>query len=74
MIQTYKFLGENSLLEFDDSKTVKELLQYAFEQFDYYEPFGMDAITIYQTDFAHFTLDMNIPVSVSIQSGDKETD
>lgn len=57
MIQTYKFFGENSSLEFDDSKTVKELLQYAFEQFDYYEPFGMDAVTIYQTGFAHFTLD-----------------
>lgn len=57
MIQTYKFFGENSSLEFEDSKTVKELLQYAFEQFDYYEPFGMDSVTIYQTGFAHFTLD-----------------
>ena len=57
MIQTYKFLGENSSLEFDDSKTVRELIQYAFEKFDYYEPFGMDTVTIYQTGFAHFTLD-----------------
>lgn len=57
MIQTYKFFGENSSLEFDDSKTVKELLQYAFEQFDYYEPFGMDIVTIYQSGHAHFTLD-----------------
>lgn len=57
MIQTYKFSGENSSLEFDDSKTVKELIQYAFEQFDYYEPFGMDTVTIYQSGHAHFTLD-----------------
>lgn len=57
MIQTYKFFGENSSLEFDDSKTVKELLQYAFERFDYYEPFGMDTVTIYQSGHAHFTLD-----------------
>lgn len=56
MIQTYKFSGENSL-EFEDSKTVKELLQYAFEQFDYYESFRMDTVTIYQTGYAHFTLD-----------------
>ena len=48
MIQTYKFFGENSPLEFDDSKTVKELLQYAFEQFDYYEPFGIDSVTVFQ--------------------------
>ena len=57
MIQTYRFFGENSSLEFDDSKTVKELLQYAFEQFDYYEPFGMGTVTIYQSGHAHFTLD-----------------
>ena len=58
MIQEYKFFGENTL-KFEDSKTVKELLQYAFEQFGYYEPFGMDTVTIYQTGFAHFTLDTN---------------
>lgn len=56
MKQIYKFYGENPL-EFDDSKTVRELIQYAFEQFDYYEPFGIHAVTIYQTGYAHFTLD-----------------
>lgn len=34
MIQTYHFLGEYSL-EFEDSKTVKELIEYTFEKFDY---------------------------------------
>ena len=33
MIQTYHFFGEHSL-EFEDSKTVKELIEYAFEKFD----------------------------------------
>ena len=47
MIQTYHFLGEHSL-EFEDSKTVKELIEYAFEKFDYYEPFGMDSVTVFQ--------------------------
>lgn len=30
MIQTYHFFGEHSL-EFEDSKTVKELIEYVFE-------------------------------------------
>ena len=47
MIQTYHFFGERSL-EFDDSKTVKELIEYAFEKFDYYEPFEMDSVTVFQ--------------------------
>lgn len=58
MIQTYQFWGEMPL-EFDDSKTVRELIRYAFEQLDYYEPFGMDAVTIYQTGTPHFILDTN---------------
>ena len=56
MIQIYKFFGENSF-EFEDSKTVRELIQYAFELFGYYEPFGMNTVTIYQSNYAHFTLD-----------------
>ena len=39
MIRKYKFPGEGSL-EFDDNKTVSELLEYAFDKFGYYEPFG----------------------------------
>lgn len=56
MIQEYGFFGENTL-KFEDSKTVRELLEYAFEQYGYYEPFGMDTVTIYQTNTPHFTLD-----------------
>lgn len=61
MIQTYHFFGEHSL-EFEDSKTVKELIEYAFEKFDYYEPFGMDSVTVFQchhpdSNYGWFTID-----------------
>ena len=69
MIKTYKFFGENPL-EFEDTKTVKELLQYALERFDYYEPFGMDTVTIYQSSHSHFTLDTNRKCSEEIKDLD----
>lgn len=56
MIQSYKFFGESSF-EFEDSKSVKELILYAFELFGYHEPFGMNTVTIYQSNYTHFTLD-----------------
>lgn len=56
MIQEYSFFKEDTI-KFEDSKTVKELLEYAFEQYDYYEPFGMDTVTIYQANIPHLTLD-----------------
>lgn len=56
MIQEYSFFRENTL-KFEDSKTVRELLEYAFEQYGYYEPFGMDTVSIYQANIPHFTLD-----------------
>ncbi|MCQ2467927.1 MAG: hypothetical protein MJ166_10450 [Clostridia bacterium] len=61
MIQTYQFLGEPSI-EFDDSKTVKELIEYAFNELDYYEPFGIDSVTIFQchhpqSNYGWFTID-----------------
>ena len=40
--------GKLESLRFDDSKTVKELVQYAFDQFDYYEPAGMEIVTLFQ--------------------------
>lgn len=56
MIQTYRFFGEEPI-EFNDLNTVKELVEYAFERFDYYEPFGMDAVTIYEASYpGHFVL------------------
>ncbi len=47
MIQKYEFYGEEAFY-FDDQKSVKELIRYAFEKFDYYEPLGFDIVTIFQ--------------------------
>ena len=44
MIQKYKFEGENDFIEFDDSKSVKELINYAFDKFDYFEPAGIEIL------------------------------
>lgn len=47
MLKKYYFFGSGTV-EFEDSKTVKELIQYAFEQFGYYEPAGMEIVTLFQ--------------------------
>lgn len=49
MIRTYLLNVEGEQrLEFDDSKTVRELIAYVFDRFDYYEPAGMDIVTVFQ--------------------------
>ena len=48
MIKTYRFICDSISFSFDDTKTVRELIDCAFEQFDYYEPAGMDLVTIFQ--------------------------
>lgn len=63
MIQKYSFFNED-IIEFDDTRSVKELIQYAFEQFDYYEPAGMEIVTLFQchhpqSDTGWFTIDTN---------------
>lgn len=72
MIKTYKFFGENPL-EFEDTKTVKELLEYAFEEFGYYEPFGMDKVTVFQAyhpsgNYGWFTCDTTRKCSDEIKN------
>lgn len=48
MKKTYDFFeGEEPLL-FDDTKSVRELIQYAFDRFGYYEPAGMEIVTLFQ--------------------------
>jgi hypothetical protein len=47
MIQTYSFF-DCGTIEFDDTRSVKELLEYALEAFEYYEPFGTDAVALFQ--------------------------
>lgn len=63
MIREYRF-DSNNTLKFEDSKSVKELIQTAFDSFDYYEPYGIDIVTIFQshhskTSTGWFTLDRN---------------
>lgn len=63
MKKTYVFFGSGDI-EFDDSRSVKELIEYAFDQFDYYEPMGMDIVTVFQchhpkTNVGWFTTDVN---------------
>lgn len=62
MIQKYTFF-DGGTIEFDDSKTVKELIEYAFKIFNYYEPMGMDIVTLFQarhpnTNNGWFTTDI----------------
>ena len=56
MIREYNFRGDRPL-KFDDNKTVSELIKYAFDEFCYYEPFGMDCVTVYQCRRPYFVLD-----------------
>ena len=63
MLRTYEFYAEKPI-QFDDERTVGELIQYAFDEFDYYEPFGMDIVTVFQsyhpdTSTGWFTTDKN---------------
>ncbi len=47
-------MGEEPLF-FDDAKSVKELIRYAFNEFDYYEPAGMEVVTIFQPQSRTYT-------------------
>lgn len=46
MNRHYRFYDMEDVV-FDDQKSVKELMEYVFEQSDYYEPAGMDIVTVY---------------------------
>ena len=74
MIQTYTFCDGGSL-EFDDSKSVKELIEYAFDTFGFYEPMGMDIVTIFQaqhpdTNTGWFTTDTSLCCADEIKNRD----
>ncbi len=47
MLKEYDFF-DGGKIEFDDNKSVRELINAAFREFDYYEPLGMDIVTVYQ--------------------------
>ncbi len=76
MIIDYKFVGENNKVHFDDSKTVRELIFSAFDQFDYYEPAGMDIVTLFQchhskSNFGWFTRDTSRICAEEIENPDE---
>lgn len=54
MIRQYTFSGYPSLT-FDDSKTVRELIDSAFEKFGFYEPAGMEIVTVFQSSHPETT-------------------
>ncbi len=70
MFRTFKFEGEEPLF-FDDTKTVKELIQYAFYKYGYYEPAGMEIITVFQpqsrTSTGWFTTDVSLSCADEIR-------
>lgn len=43
------YFFDGGRVEFDDNKSVRELIRYAFDKFDYYEPLGMDIVTVFQS-------------------------
>ena len=73
MMRMFQFEGESTLF-FDNSKSVQELIQYAFDQFDYYEPAGMEIVTLFQphvrTNTGWFTTDTTLLCADEIKSGD----
>lgn len=60
MYRMFKFNLQEPLF-FDDTKSIKELIHYAFNEFDYYEPAGMEIVTLFQpqsrTSTGWFTTD-----------------
>lgn len=77
MIKRYTFFCEGQkTLEFDDSKTIKELIEYAFNVFEYYEPAGMKLVTLFQCHHSQsnagwFTTDTSRTCSEEIENCDE---
>lgn len=75
MKQKYTFFDDGTI-EFDDAKSVKELIAYAFNTFDYYEPMGMEIVTLFQahhpdTNSGWFTTDITLSCAEEIRNCDE---
>ena len=71
MLQKYVF--PEGTVTFDDSRSVRELIAFAFEAFDYYEPLGMDIVTVFQchhskTSTGWFTTDVMLRCAEEIEN------
>ena len=77
MIRRYTFFAEGQkTMEFDDSKSIRELIKYAFSVFGYYEPAGMELVTLFQCHHSHsnegwFTTDTTHICSEEIENCDE---
>ncbi len=72
MKQEYYFF-DGGTIEFDDKKSVKELLVHAFDVFGYYEPMGMEIVTLFQahhpdTNTGWFTTDTTLSCADEIKN------
>lgn len=54
MCRMFNFSAQEPLF-FDDTKSIKELIQYAFDEFGYYEPAGMEIVTLFQPKSRTYT-------------------
>ena len=75
MIQTYRFF-DGDAVEFDDAESVRELIRHAFDQFGYFEPAGMETVTLFQchhpkTNSGWFTVDTGRKCSDEIINRDE---
>lgn len=75
MIKNYTFF-DGGTISFNDEKKVKELIRYAFDEFDYYEPIGIEYVTIFQchhskTNTGWFTKDTNNSCCDEIENPDE---
>lgn len=75
MIKKYSFFDGGDV-EFEDTKSVKELIEYAFDTFNYYEPLGMDIVTIFQAHNSKstegwFTTDISRSCAEEIENRDE---
>ena len=73
MNRIFKFSGEKPIV-YDDIKSVKELIQYSFHQFNYYEPAGMEIVTVFQpqsrTYTGWFTTDTSLSCKEEIEDAE----
>ena len=73
MDRVFKFMDEEPIT-FDDTRSVKELIRYAFDRFDYHEPAGMDIVTVFQpharTDTGWFTTDTSRSCKEEIENAE----
>lgn len=60
MNKLYKVFGMEPIV-FDDRKPVKELIKFVFDQGDYYEPAGMNIVTLYDASSYHVITDTTMP-------------